>query len=39
MKTLENDWVLDLFAGSGTTGYACRNLNRNCLLIEKEKTF
>jgi DNA modification methylase len=39
MTTLENDWVLDLFAGSGTTGFACKNLNRNCLLIEKEKKY
>jgi DNA modification methylase len=33
----ENDTVLDCFAGSGTTGEACKNLNRNCILIEKEK--
>lgn len=34
--TKESDLVLDFAAGSGTTGEACRNLNRNCILIEKE---
>lgn len=32
--TNENDIVLDCFAGSGTTGGACENLNRNCFLVE-----
>lgn len=32
----EGDLVLDNVAGSGTTGVACKNLNRNCILIEKE---
>ena len=31
----ENDTVLDCFAGSGTTGIICKELNRNCILIEK----
>ena len=31
--------VLDLFAGSGTTGVACKNLNRNFILIEKEQEY
>lgn len=35
----ENDLVLDCFAGSGTTGAACQNLNRNCILIEKEEKY
>lgn len=32
--TNEGDLVLDNCAGSGTTGVACKNLNRNFLLIE-----
>lgn len=27
--------VLDFFAGSGTTGIACAELNRNCTLVDK----
>ena len=34
--TNEGDLVLDNCAGSGTTGVACKNLNRNCILIEKD---
>lgn len=30
----ENDTVLDFFAGSGTTGDACYQLNRNFILID-----
>lgn len=30
------DIVLDPFAGSGTTGVACRNIIRNFILIEKD---
>ena len=30
------DTVLDTFAGSGSTGVACHNLNRNCVLIERD---
>lgn len=33
----ENDIVLDTFSGSGTTAVACKALNRNYILIEKEK--
>jgi site-specific DNA-methyltransferase (adenine-specific)/modification methylase len=32
----EGDIILDCFAGSGTTGKAAYELNRNCILIEKE---
>jgi len=35
----EGDIILDPFAGSGTTGVACINLNRNYILIEKEKEY
>ena len=31
--------ILDPFAGSGTTGVACKNLNRNFILIEKEPEY
>lgn len=37
--TEEGDVVLDNCAGSGTTGVACKNLNRNFILIEKEKEY
>ena len=33
--TLPGELVLDQFAGSGVTGAACRNKQRNCILIEK----
>ncbi len=32
----ENDLVLDTFAGSGSTGIACANRNRKCILIERD---
>ncbi len=31
--------ILDPFAGSGTTGVACQNLNRDYILIEKEPEY
>ena len=37
--THEGDLVLDNCAGSGTTGVACKNLNRNFILIEKEQEY
>ena len=37
--TDKGDLVLDNCAGSGTTGVACQNLNRNFILIEKEKNY
>ena len=37
--TNECDLVLDNCAGSGTTGVACQNLNRNCILMEKEEEY
>lgn len=33
------DLVLDTFAGSGTTGEACQLLDRNFILIEKDKNY
>ena len=35
----EGDLVLDSCAGSGTTGKACKNLDRNFILIEKEEKY
>jgi len=35
----ENDLVLDNCAGSGTTGIACLNTNRNYILMEKEQKY
>ena len=37
--TKEGDMVLDCFAGSGTVGIACKNLNRNSILIEINETY
>lgn len=37
LYTQENDWVLDIFAGSGTTGRACIKLNRQYLLFDISK--
>ena len=35
----EGDTVLDCFMGSGTTGVACANLNRNFIGIEKDEKY
>ena len=37
--TNENETVLDFTMGSGTTGVACENLNRNFIGIEKDETY
>jgi site-specific DNA-methyltransferase (adenine-specific) len=37
--TNEGDLILDNCAGSGTTGVAAKNLNRNFILIEKEPKY
>lgn len=33
----ENELILDNVCGSGTTGVACKNLNRNFIMIEKDE--
>ncbi len=35
----KGDLVLDPFAGSGTTGLACQNTDRDYILIEKEPEY
>lgn len=37
--TNENDWVLDNCMGSGSTGVACINTNRNFIGIELDKNY
>ena len=37
--TDESDVVLDCFAGAGSTAVACKNLNRNFIMIEREKKY
>ncbi|HUS49108.1 MAG TPA: site-specific DNA-methyltransferase, partial [Candidatus Paceibacterota bacterium] len=34
-----DDIILDCFAGSGTTGLACKSLKRSCIMIEKEPKY
>ena len=38
-STKENDWILDPFTGSGTTGIAASLLNRRFLGLDKEEKF
>ena len=37
--TNKGDIILDPFAGTGTTGVACKNLNRNFILIEQNPEY
>ena len=37
--TLEGETVLDFTMGSGTTGAACKNLNRNFIGIELDEEY
>ena len=39
MVTPKGGVVLDPFAGSGSTGIACQNLNRDFILIEREPQY
>lgn len=39
LSTNEGDVVLDMFAGTGTTGVAAKKLNREYILIEKQKEY
>lgn len=39
LHSLKNDTVLDLFMGSGSTGVACRLLDRSFIGIEQNKDF
>lgn len=36
---LESETILDPFAGSGTTGRACKDLGRKCTMIELEERY
>ena len=38
-SSLENDTVLDCFMGSGTTGVACKELNRNFIGVEIDEEY
>lgn len=39
LVTRKGDTVLDMFAGSGTTGIACHREERNAILIEREPAY
>lgn len=39
MSSKENDNVLDLFGGSGSTLIACEQLNRKCFMMELDEHY
>ena len=39
LSSKEGDLVLDTFAGSGTTAVACKNLNRNYIVVELDPKY
>lgn len=39
MGSYEGQLVLDPFAGAGTTGVACKELNRQCVMVEEKEEF
>jgi DNA modification methylase len=39
LTTQRGDSVLDIFAGTGTTGRVCRSIGRDCTLIEKSELY
>ncbi len=39
MLALPGDLILDPFAGSGTTGHACKLMGRKCIMIELEEKY
>lgn len=39
LTTLPEAKVLDIFAGTGTTGRVCRSIGRDCVLVEKSRLY
>lgn len=39
ISSKNGELILDIFAGSGTTGVACKNLSRNYILIEQDPKY